>query len=211
MSLARIIKPETRHSWRLGLFCLILIQAWGFWPLIPLRHIAGQLTGYVYGVALRVSGGVYVAVLITILLTLLLTFAVCRFYALKIAVSFGGIIALFALDIYRVVTVKSRPDVLWTTLLWAALALVILVVRSNELMRWYSLLLPGAIITFWFYDSVRRLITELELIPALGPLWPDPGMSYTYQLNGLFGLPGSVFVLIPVALMLTVIFTYREN
>lgn len=211
MSLARIIKPETRHSWRLGLFFLILIQAWGFWPLIPLRRIAGHLTGYVYGAALRLSGGVYVSVLVTIFLTLLITFAVCRFYTLKLIASFGGISLLFALDIYRVVTVQSRPDVLWPTLFWAALALVIVILRSSELMRWYSLAVPGAILTFWFYDSVRRLITELELIPALGPLWPNPGMSYTYQLDGFLGLPGSVFVLLPVALLLTVIFTYRES
>lgn len=211
MSLARIIKPETRHSWRLGILCLIFIQVWGFWPLIPLRRIAGQLTGYVYGAALRLGGGVYASVLITLLVVMLLTFFVGRFYALKLAMSFGGLIALFVLDIYRVVTVKSRPDVLWPTLLWAAIALLILFFRSNEWMRWYSLVVPAAMLTFWFYDSVRRLIAELDLLAALGPLWPNPSMSYTYQLDGFLGLPGAVFVILPVALMLTVIFTYRES
>lgn len=211
MSSARITKPDSRHSWRLGLAFLLLAQIWGFWPMIPLRRIAGLTTGYVYSGLLSVLGMRYPAVLLTLLVTCLAVFLVCRHRRVMLAVSLGSLMLLFLLDVYRVFTQKAHPDVLWPTLLWVFIALLLIVFRLNEGLRWYSVAIPAGLLVFWFYDSVIRLLGDLAILPDLGALWPRPDMSYTFGLDGLLGLPGMVYVSLPALLILAIIVSYREN
>lgn len=210
MSSGRITKPETRHSWRLGLAVLLFLQVWGFWPLNPFRRIAGLLTGYVYDVALSIGTGRYAAVLITLFATCLIVFFVCRFYGLRLVVTVGCLILIFAENIFHVVTRMAKPAVLWPTLLWVVILLALILLRTAEGLRWFSLLVPAAVLSFWFYDSVVRLLATLEILPDFGALWPNPTMSHTFNLDGFLGLPGSVFVILPALSILAVILTYRE-
>lgn len=210
MSWARITKHNTRHSWRLSLGFIVLVMLWGFWLMTPFRRIAGLVTGYVYDVSLNFGLGRYLAIILTMVLSLAVVFLVSRWQLMMLIVSVAGLTFLFAADIYRVAIQLARPDVLWPTLIWVAIAIAVLLSGIRPLRNWFAIGVPVSVIVFWFYDAVIRLLATLGVLPVFGNLLPNPAMSYTFNLDGLLGVPGSVFVLLPVLGIVAILLTYRE-
>lgn len=187
-----------------------MVMLWGFWLMTPLRRIAGLVTGYVYDVSLNVGVGRYAAILLTMVLSLAAVYLVSRWRLMMLIVSVGALTSLLASDVYRVAAQLARPEVLWPTLVWVGLAIVVLLSGITFLKHWFAVCVPVAVTTFWFYDTVIRLLANLNVLPSVGKLWPNPTMSYTFNLDGFLGLPGSVFVLLPVLGIVAILLTYRE-